>query len=75
MSDTNNKLIEGTRAAFAALLSQRGIYKQLGIDRRTVASYKNRLNKGESISLDKMEEVLTNAGAIVERDKVWRLKS
>lgn len=65
--------IGGTREAFEALISQRGIYKLLGVQRSTVANWKVYLKEGKSISLDKMEEMLVKAGAIVIQGKVWKL--
>lgn len=67
--------VEGTQQAFAALINQRGIYKALGVDRRTVAGWKIYLKEGKSISLDKMEEMLIKGGATVKQEKVWRLDS
>jgi transposase len=63
--------IEGTRAAFEAMLSERGVYKKLGVDRSTVAGWKRRLQEGENLSLDKMEEMLEKYGAKVVKEKVW----
>jgi len=65
--------VEGTQQAFAALINQRGIYKTLGVDRRTVAGWKIYLKEGKSISLDKMEEILIKGGATVRQEKVWDL--
>ena len=63
--------IEGTRAAFEMLISERGIYKRLGVDVTTVSNWKIYLKQGKSISLDKMEEMLIRAGATVVQEKVW----
>ena len=65
--------VEGTQQAFAALINQRGIYKTLGVDRRTVAGWKIYLKEGKSISLDKMEEMLIKGGATVTQEKVWNI--
>ena len=65
--------IKGTREAFEALISERGIYKKLGVDRSTVAGWKIYLKDGKSISLDKMEEMLLKAGAVVVQEKVWEI--
>lgn len=63
--------VVGTREAFMALISQRGVYKLLDVDRSTVANWKAYLREGKSISLDKMEEMLLKAGASVVSEKVW----
>jgi hypothetical protein len=65
--------IEGTRQAFEAMLQERGIYKRLGVDTSTVANWKTYLRQGKSISLDKMEEMLIKAGAIMLQEKIWSL--
>ncbi len=64
--------IEGTRQAFEKMISQRGVYKKLGVERSTVANWKTYLREGKSISLDKMEEMLLKYGAIAEREKIWK---
>lgn len=65
--------IESTRAAFEAMLQERGVYKRLGVDTSTVANWKIYLKQGKSISLDKMEEMLIKAGATVAQEKVWSI--
>ena len=66
--------IEGTRQAFETMISERGVYKKLGVERSTVATWKIYLREGKSISLDKMEEMLIKAGAQVKQEKVWEIK-
>ena len=63
--------VTGTKEAFAQMISERGVYKKLGVDVTTVSNWKIYLKKGKSISLDKMEEMLIKAGATVAQDKVW----
>jgi transposase len=65
--------ITGTKEAFLELISQRGIYKRLDVSRSTVAGWKRRLAEGELLSLDKMEEILTKAGAKVVHEKIWEI--
>lgn len=65
--------IEGTKAAFTALISERGIYKRLGVERSTVSGWKAYLREGKSISLDKMEEMLLKAGAKVVQPVIWEV--
>lgn len=65
--------VTGTRAAFEAMISERGIYKKLGVGVSTVSTWKIYLREGKSISLDKMEEMLIKAGASVVQEKVWEL--
>jgi transposase len=64
--------IKGTKEAFVQMLSERGVYKKLGVDRSTVANWKTYLKEGRSISLDKMEEMLLKYGASVVQEKVWK---
>ena len=56
--------IEGTRAAFAAMISERSVYNVLGVDGATISQCKIYLKQGKSISLDKMEEMLIKVGSI-----------
>ncbi|KEQ31208.1 hypothetical protein N180_02870 [Pedobacter antarcticus 4BY] len=65
--------VEGTKAAFEAMIKERGIYKRLGVDTSTVANWKAYLREGKSISLDKMEEMLFRSGAQIVTNKVWRI--
>lgn len=65
--------VTGTRAAFEALLNQKGIAKKLGLNKSTVSTLKKRLENGEGVTLDKMEEILQLAGAVVVQEKVFRL--
>jgi len=66
--------IEGTRQAFNLLIQERGIYKRLGVDRSTVATWKIYLNDGKKISLDKMNEILIRGGAEMKQDALWEIK-
>ncbi|MDR0266046.1 hypothetical protein [Sphingobacterium sp. 2149] len=65
--------VKGTKEAFVQMLSERGVYKKLGVDRSTVANWKTYLKEGRSISLDKMEEMLLKYGASVVQEKVWEV--
>lgn len=65
--------VKGTKEAFVQMLSERGVYKKLGVDRSTVANWKTYLKEGRSISLDKMEEMLLKYGASVVQEKVWKV--
>jgi hypothetical protein len=65
--------IEGTKQAFETMLQERGIYRKLGVDTSTVANWKTYLKKGQSISLDKMEEMLLKAGATIAQEKIWNV--
>jgi predicted RNase H-like HicB family nuclease len=62
--------IVGTKEAFQSLISQRGIYKKLGVDRSTVANWKTYLTE-DKISNEKMEEMLNKAGWKVVSQSVW----
>lgn len=63
--------IEGTREAFIQMLQERGVYKKLGVDRSTVSNWKRYLDEGQTVSLDKMEEMLLKYGATVVKEKIW----
>lgn len=65
--------IEGTREAFAAMIQERGIFRRLGVERSTVATWKMYLRDGKKISLDKMEEMLIKGGAAVKQEKIWEV--
>jgi predicted RNase H-like HicB family nuclease len=64
----------GTKEAFQSLISQRGIYKKLGVDRSTVANWKTYLDE-DKISNEKMEEMLHRAGWKEISQPVWESKS
>ena len=61
-----------TREAFEQLIMHRGWHKELDISDSTAWSLKHNFNKG-TITIDKMEEVLTKAGYIVIQEKLWKL--
>ncbi len=68
--------IESTPQAFVTLISERGIYKKLGVDRSTVSNWKRALagqDHRNMPSLDKMEEMLIRYGAKVINEKVWQM--
>ena len=65
-----NMEIVGTKEAFLNMLQERGVYKKLGVDRRTASNWKRYAAEGK-ISLDKMEEMLIKYGAEVVQEKVW----
>jgi hypothetical protein len=68
--------IESTPQAFMTLISKRGIYKELGVDRSTVSNWKRALSGQDHRnmpSLDKMEEILNRYGAKVIKEKVWEI--
>lgn len=62
--------INGTKEAFEKLLSERGIYKRLNVDRSTVSNWKKGTQK---VSLDKMEAILLKAGATIVKEKIWNV--
>lgn len=63
--------ITGTREAFAAILEERGVYRKLGVERSTVATYKAYLREGKGISIEKMEEMLLRYGATIWKERIW----
>jgi len=67
--------ITGRRAAFEAMLQERGVYKKLGVERSTVSSWKIRLKSGESISEDKMKEMLLRYGYSIVQEEVWEVST
>lgn len=62
--------ITGTKAAFLEMLKERGVYKKLGVSMPTVSNWKR---KPESVTLDKMEQMLQRYGAAVVQEKIWRI--
>lgn len=66
--------IAGTKEAFSKLISQRGVYKKLGVERSTVANWKTYLVDNK-ISKEKMEEMLDKAGWKVVSQPVWEVKN
>lgn len=64
--------IAGTKAAFEAMLSERGVFRKLEVDKSTVSAWRGYLRDGnKNISLEKMEEMLLRYGAVVKSEKVW----
>ena len=62
----------GTKEAFRVLLSERGIYKKLNVDRSTVANWKRYIKNESMLSVDKMEEVLKKGGWQIVSQSAWR---
>lgn len=54
------------------MLSERGIYKKLDVNRSTVANWKRYLKQNEKISADKMEQMLQKAGWQIVSQQAWR---
>lgn len=69
---TTEKII-GTKEAFLKMISERGVYKKLGVDRCTVAAWKRSIDGRDArgLSLDKMEEMLIKGGWKVFQEKIW----
>ena len=65
--------IKGTREAFEQLLEVKGVHQHLGVSAPTVSNWKRYLAEGKTVSLDKMEEMLTKFGAKVKQEKVWQM--
>jgi hypothetical protein len=63
-----------TREAFAQLINKRGWYVPLGIPEGTASTTAKRFKDGKVVSLDKMEEILEKAGAVVVQEKLWEVK-
>lgn len=62
--------IEGTRAAFMAVVTQPGFAARSGINKATTSLW----SAGTRVpTLDKMEEVLMDAGALILKEKVWSI--
>lgn len=66
-------VVSGRKEAFLKMLSERGVYKKLGVDRVTVSTWKIRLAKGETVSEEKMKEMLFRYGATLEREEAWKI--
>lgn len=50
------------RKAFHAMLSERGVFKKLGIDKRKASYYKRRIEENLPVAYEIMSELLTKAG-------------
>jgi predicted RNase H-like HicB family nuclease len=64
--------IVGTKNAFQIMISERGVYKKLNVDRSTVANWKRYLERDKLLSVDKMEQMLEKAGWQVVSKQAWR---
>jgi hypothetical protein len=64
--------IEGTKEAFLTLINQKGFAKKYGYGKSAVSCWKMYVREN-TLSLDKMEAVLTNCGAIKVKDANWQL--
>lgn len=65
--------IEGTQAAFLALINQTGFAKKFGYGKSAVSCWKMYVRDG-TLSTNKMEKVLIECGAVKSRDAIWELK-
>ena len=65
--------VSGTKGAFSTMLEERGVYKKLGVGRATVSNWKRYLAAGQTVSIDKMEEMLLKYGATVLKEKIWQI--
>lgn len=66
--------VAGTKEAFSVIITEKNIYKKLGVSRSTVSGWKKLLVEGKYLTLDKMEEMLIKSGATVDSPIVWELK-
>ena len=57
--------------AFKLMLSERGIYKKIGIPQSTIGWYRNRFKSGGKVSETKMREMLEKAGWKVVQQEQW----
>lgn len=64
--------IVGTKNAFQTMISERGVYKKLNVDKSTVANWKRYLERDKLLSVDKMEQMLEKAGWQVVSQQAWR---
>lgn len=65
-----------TKEAFEKMISNRGVYKTLGVDRSTVSVWKlsiaGKIDR-QPPTTDKMQEMLLRYGAKIIQEKVWYL--
>lgn len=69
-------VVHGTKEAFLTMLSERGVFKKLGVDKSTVSGWKLAMKGAIDRSvptLDKMEEMLLRYGAEVVAEKIWEI--
>jgi hypothetical protein len=68
--------VHGTREAFMRMLSERGVYKKIGVSRTTANNWKRAI-LGDDLrnipTINKMENLLNKFGAFVITEKVWEM--
>jgi hypothetical protein len=62
-----------TKEAFKDLIAKRKWYAELGISETAAWSLAKRVNDGQEVSTDKMEELLEKAGYKVIQEKKWEI--
>ncbi len=63
--------ITGTREAFSQMITEKNVYRKLGVERTTVSNWKAYIKENKKISIDKMEEMLKKYGAVELSPPVW----
>lgn len=61
-----------TNEAFEQIIEDRNKLKKLGINQSTARSLRKRFYE-KKLTIDKMEEILFNAGAKVKQEKEWEI--
>ena len=60
--------VTGTKAAFEALINQKGFAKKYGYEKSTVSNW-----KGRTPTIEKMEEILAACGASIVQEKIYEI--
>lgn len=62
-----------TKEAFEQLCLDQKKCESIGLNDSTRKSYLRRLRLKQTLSLDKMEEILIKAGYTVKQEKLWKI--
>lgn len=66
------QLPQSLEKAFKLMLSERGVYKKIGIPQSTVGWYRNHFKNGGNVSESKMRAMLEKAGWRIVQEEKWK---
>jgi hypothetical protein len=67
------RLPQSLEKAFKLMLSERGIYKKIGIPQSTLGWYRNHFKNGGNVSEAKMRDMLEKAGWGMVQEEKWKI--